>query len=102
MVCQASRLPFASGARQTTSRRELAGDGRALLATSASGVARARGKQDACAPGLLRLRVRLVVNFHQSIRGNVRILLRGRKPDVSQQFLNGTQIGSGIQQVRGE
>ena len=42
---RASRLPFASGARQTTSRRKLAGDVRALLTTSASGVARARGRQ---------------------------------------------------------
>ncbi len=59
-------------------------------------------KQDACAPGLLSLRMRLIVNFHQSIRRNVRVLLRSRKPDVSQQFLNRAQIGSGIQQVCGE
>ena len=47
---QASRLPFASAAMQTIVARKYAQDKMIRSPRHASGVARARGKRDACAP----------------------------------------------------
>ena len=46
--------------------------------------------------------MRLVVDFQHAIRTDMRIFLRRRKLLVTEQFLNGPQVGTVIQQVRGK
>jgi hypothetical protein len=46
--------------------------------------------------------MRLVVDFQHAIHTDMRIFLRRRKLLVAEQFLNGPQVGTVIQQVRGK
>jgi hypothetical protein len=46
--------------------------------------------------------VGLIVDFHKSTQGELRVPLGGAETTVPQQFLDGTQIGAGFKQVGGE
>ena len=52
--------------------------------------------------GLLRFRVRLVVNLNQFLHRDVCINLRGREARVAEEFLYVAQVGAAVQEVRGE
>ena len=43
-----------------------------------------------------------IVDLHQAVHGDVRVLLSGRKARMAEQFLNRPQIGPGIEEVRGK
>ena len=49
---------------------------------------------------LLRARMGAVVNLCELSRGELRVALRGREPLVTEQFLDGAQVGSLFQQMR--
>ncbi len=51
---------------------------------------------------LPRPRVRLVIRLHQHVDVEMRVPLGGRQTGMAQEFLDGAEIRSGFEQVRGE
>lgn len=47
-------------------------------------------------------RVRLIVDLFQSLRGQVRVDLRRAEALMAEQFLDASQVGSVVEQMRGE
>src|SRR5579871_2077985 len=48
-----------------------------------------------------RARVRRIIRALQTLRGDMRVHLRGDQMRVAEQFLYAAQVGTGIQQMRG-